>query len=80
MTPKEKAKELIEKFTEYSYEYEVVNSVEDTNEWNAKQSALILVDEILNASIVGEGWLTKYEPYWIDVKKEINKYQTKQVK
>ena len=66
MTPKEKAKELVEQFT--------FRCEECNYDWNAKQCALIAVDEISKC--------TKYEKqkfnndrfsedYWIQVKKEI---------
>ena len=68
MTPKEKAKELVEQFT--------FRCEECNYDWNAKQCALIAVDEISKC--------TKYEKqkfnndrfsedYWIQVKKEIEK-------
>ena len=66
MTPKEKAKDLIIKFEDENLHFE------STILESAKYYALVLVDEILNAPLIGEGWLDKYEPYWIDVKKEIN--------
>ena len=67
MTPKEKAEELVKKFENENLHFE------STILESAKHYALVLVDEILNAPLIGEGWLEKYEPYWIDVKKEINK-------
>jgi hypothetical protein len=85
MTPKEKALELLEKFTNL---YEGINLGLAKKHW-AKQSALIAIDEILNA------WPHKYdleteyfrdgEPisvirniksnitYWQEVKQEIEK-------
>lgn len=58
MTPKEKAKELVDKFMAYS---------DCADEFFfAVECALIAVDEIINAV---EG---KYDQYWIEVKKEIN--------
>ena len=62
MTPKEKAKELVEKMAIYHWtdvcDYE-----------GAKQCALIAVDEILkrNEPIQGHFW-----DYWEQVKQEIN--------
>jgi hypothetical protein len=57
MIPKEKAKELVESFTFNCRECD-----------NAKQCALICVDEILNAvTTIAD---KKYE-YWQEVKKEI---------
>ena len=61
MTAKDKAMEIAMKFDKKG----------ETD--NAKQCALICVDEILNAPQIGSGWLHKYEPYWTQVKQEINK-------
>lgn len=66
MTPKQKAKELVDKFLQYTpveFEYEY-----------AKQSALIAVDEILNSlksCYDEEGALIAYN-YWQEVNQEIN--------
>jgi hypothetical protein len=65
MTPKQKAKELVDKFLQYTpveYEYEY-----------AIQCALIAVDEILNSLKScwdEEGALITYN-YWDEVKQEI---------
>jgi|LakMenE01Jun11ns_1017448.scaffolds.fasta_scaffold9625011_2 hypothetical protein len=51
MTPKERAKELVDKFCEYShtdFNYSRGGYQIDTQIQNAKQCALITVDEILN--------------------------------
>lgn len=60
MTPKEKAKYLVEKYYYYN----------DSDFDNSKQFALFVVDEILN-----EYWLHDIlrNDYWEQVKKEINK-------
>jgi hypothetical protein len=70
MTPKQKAKELVDKFLQYTpveFEYEY-----------AKQSALIAVDEILK-SLSQVKWIdeesidfTSFFDYWQEVKQEIN--------
>ena len=64
MTPKEKAIELFEKY------FEITN-----NYYQAKQCALIAVDEILNYTSMGlpdmEGVF--YDSFWMEVKKEIEK-------
>ena len=70
MTPKEKAKELIEKYRDVSISF--VDSIEGTcdiriNNEDAKECALIAIDELIkqvNHSDVG---------YWKEVKFEINK-------
>jgi hypothetical protein len=69
MTPKEKAKELVYKM------YGVTD-------YQAKQSALIAVDEIISSSpslpILGDGGtygedIELSNKYWIEVKKEIER-------
>jgi hypothetical protein len=74
MTPKEKAKELVERFSEYSHTefisyrggYQL-----DTQIQNAKQCALIAVDEILK--LVSNDLDLYYKDciYWEQVKAEI---------
>lgn len=56
MTPKEKAEELFEKFTEV-----------DGYDFNIKQCALIVVDEILTTCVESMIY------YWQEVKQEIEK-------
>jgi|688.fasta_scaffold867493_1 hypothetical protein len=87
MTPKEKAKELVDKFFEYSYR---VKWDIDKNKWEhnfdqSKQCALIAVDEIIKASplepndtpewLQPEDWFPdsniSAEKYWQEVKIEI---------
>ena len=58
MTPKEKAKELVDKFDK------AVNTHTNTP---LKKCALIAVDEII------ESCIQKFEWYWIEVKQEIEK-------
>ena len=72
ITPKEKAKELVDKYIPLSLrlysDYEWVEEID-----SAKQCALIAVDEIL---IIQEYWgginNTNYQ-YWQEVKQEIEK-------
>jgi hypothetical protein len=69
MTPKEKAKELVDKFFEYTYR---VKWDIDKNKWEhnfdqSKQCALIAVDEIINTLLYGYNLIE----YWQNVKKEI---------
>jgi hypothetical protein len=82
MTPKEKAKELIEKFNNIAD----IESVWDGNKWvtsydHAKQCALICVDEILNSVIVYSSelllinWSDEQLEYWLKVKQEIENYE-----
>ena len=66
MTPKEKAKELV-----FKYDFYLGNEQENIKE--AKDCALIAVDEIINCTKNGLG-LTKYsKEYWQEVKQEIEK-------
>ena len=69
MTPKEKAKQLVKKFTSATMtlvaDYEWVDDI-----FSAKQCALIAVDEILkNNLILFEDYLN--DEYWREVKQEI---------
>lgn len=70
MTPEEKTKELIDKFGKHAHE---------CNNSDAKQCALIAVDEILNIIPCCEeygsnGWvLIDNSEYWQEVKKQIEK-------
>ena len=64
MTPKEKAKKLVEQFTFKCYECDY--------DWNAKQWALIAVDEILKvASFYNDSQAEVI--YFKEVKQEIKK-------
>ena len=65
MTPKEKAKELVERFNEH-IEYDT-NFKDETIK--AKKRALICVDEIIKTYIDIDPKLK----YWQEVKKEIEK-------
>ena len=77
MTPKQKAKELVERF-KAKVEFEIMP--ESTNMFNAKECALICVDEIEKYRKVLEDEYDEYfyyaynqEEYWQEVKQEINK-------
>jgi hypothetical protein len=63
MTPKEKAKELILK-------YSFVEIAYYTSMHEVKECALIAVDEILNSNII---YWTDDDNYWKEVKQEIEK-------
>jgi hypothetical protein len=69
MTPKEKANELVDKFTNL---YEGINLGLAKKHW-AKQSTLIAVDEILFAITMADYGLdyTNQKDYWQQVKQEI---------
>lgn len=67
MTPKAKAKELI-------HRYDLMQTyVEGFSYYNAKESALIAVDEIINATkgMVDEDNGYSTDSYWQEVKHEI---------
>ena len=66
MKAKDKARGLMQK----AYDLDQHNK---TPQSKCKEIALLCVDEILNAPQIGSGWLHKYEPYWTQVKQEINK-------
>ena len=72
MTPKEKAKYLVEMFTNRCQECDY--------QWNAKQCALIAVDEILNdysymqnVRNANSNQIHSQRVYWQEVKQEIEK-------
>ena len=60
MTPQEKAKELVDKFS---------NEVLIDN-YESKRCALIAVDEIIN-NVLGNDWSSPLIDYWQEVKFEI---------
>jgi hypothetical protein len=73
MTPKEKAKELVDKFYQTTPNESWINQPiglkEEYKAWEqSKQCALIAVGEVLN--VVAEWHEINY---WIEVKQEINK-------
>ena len=73
MTPKEKAKELVEKFIEYADIWDYTN--DQPLPFDAtKKCALIAVDEILSLSndIWGKQYIETMK-YWQQVKTEIEK-------
>jgi hypothetical protein len=72
MTPKEKAEVFVHKFKIYSYYPKTNDDLLFVNELNknAKQCALIAVDEILNAvTAIAD----KRYDYWKEVKQELEK-------
>ena len=66
MTPKEKAKELVDKFNN-SYDEESKTYILYQNVDESKRCALIAVDECLNTCVENMIY------YWQEVKEEINK-------
>lgn len=72
MKPKEKAKELIEKFTEPTKVPNIKHIwVEDIDA--AKQCALITVDEIINSRKEHLAQSIKFYEYWTEVKIELER-------
>jgi hypothetical protein len=80
MTPKEKVKELVDKFKQV----ELYDSMEPTDldckiqditssSFTAKQCALIAVNEILKDREEIDGMRVINDPYWLEVKQEIEK-------
>ena len=80
MTPKEKAIELVDKFKQV----ELYDSMEPTDldckiqditssSFTAKQCALIAVNEILKDREEIDGMRVINDPYWLEVKQEIEK-------
>jgi len=70
LTPKEKAVELINKFTiRTKFLDEFKGWIEHIDISHAKQFALVAVDEILNINSVDKDFSLSH--YWLDVKNEI---------
>jgi len=75
MTPKEKAKELVEKYYQYGFPIEIDRTIYfEVDYQNAKQCALIAVDEIIR-EVDWHDFETpnKVLNYWQEVKQEIEK-------
>ena len=70
MTPKEKAEELFDKFRVKVHDRDGTSAM---NGFEAKQCALIAVDEILEIVKSDDSALIVELPYWQDVKQEIEK-------
>jgi hypothetical protein len=77
MEPKDKAKELVDKFKKYSRSQSSGFLVSNEDIWikNAKENALICVDEIINelskTPASANSWGEEKVEYWLEVKKEI---------
>ena len=70
MKPKEKAEELVGKFIPHTRVFHEVLGWENY-ENSAKQCALICVEEILKDKEIIDGMRVINDPYWLEVKKEI---------
>jgi hypothetical protein len=77
MSPKEKAKELLDKMTKQTYEYQEYAGANYTTYeigyQGGKKCALIAVDEILNHHSTEQGLYRIDRYYWQEVKKQIDK-------
>jgi len=78
MTPKEKAKELFDKYSNLQWQDTFSTNSGDwdsqtvsMNEASAKKAALICVDEILHGAMVWQFIAGKYRVFWNEVKIEI---------
>lgn len=79
MTPKEKAKELVERFTPdtmiYTWDGNGYKVDEETSMCNAKNCALICIEEIQDANPMSDELYDNESTliYWEEVKQEITK-------
>ena len=70
MTPEEKANELFYKFSRHIMHFDELEGwKEHIDSSEAKQFALVAVDEILNINSVDKDFSLSH--YWLDVKNEI---------
>jgi len=77
MTPKEKAKELVDRFVKLTYSVNKFNYITELEYEVSKQCALICVDEILLMAKndfwrMSDIYLVNKTIYWEQVKQEIN--------
>ncbi len=70
MEPKDKAIELVKKFYPFTYTA-VHNHKTPFDEADAKQCALVAVDEILNLIELERRNMYIWKPYYLEVKQEI---------
>ena len=72
MTPKEKAEELVKKFFEFNHrvKWDSDNSEWAHNYYQAKQCALIAVDELIKEGFFTDGYYNR-AAFWQEVKQEI---------
>ena len=72
MTPKNKAKQLLDRYAPLAKYWDCYND-EPLEENNAKQCALITVQEILDSRPAITDSQIEYQNYWQEVKHEIEK-------
>ena len=75
MTPKEKAIELVEKYF-YLFSVELENTIAD---YEAKECALIAVDEIIKSHNNLYGINCEKIKYYLEVKQEIENYDNRKI-
>jgi hypothetical protein len=72
MTPKEKAEELVDKFIEFTKEWDELDGYVE-NKFNAEKCALIAIDEVIEA-LHEHHWQNRLIiNYWEEIKREIEK-------
>jgi hypothetical protein len=69
MTPQEKAKDLVDKFYNFTMDIFIISKSLECS----KNCALIAVDEILSDTEEIDGMRVINNPYWLEVKNEIEK-------
>jgi hypothetical protein len=72
MTPKEKAKDLFNKFIEFAQDWDELDGY-IVNKYNAKQCALIAVNELIEQEQKYNNGSFYPSNYWSEVKQEIDK-------
>lgn len=69
MTPKEKAKELVDKFYNFTMDIFIISKSLECS----KKCALLAVEELLSETEEIDGMRVINNPYWIEVRNEIEK-------
>lgn len=72
MTPREKAKELVDKFIEHTMDWDILDGYVD-DILRAKQCALIAVDEVLKSQNNIYGVNNRATKFYLEVKHELEK-------
>jgi hypothetical protein len=67
---RKKAKEMLKEVYPFTW------NGEDNDEYkNAKQACLITISHVLEATKAEREGIVAYDPFWLDVKEEIEKYK-----
>lgn len=69
-TAKRKAKEMIAEVHDFTW-----NGEDNKSYKNAKKACLITVSYVLEATKAEREGIVAYDPFWLDVKEEIEKYK-----